>query len=161
MPQESIADAKLASELVSMPESHTIFPLRLYLAAVAMFLPLLATAATTAAPQPAAATAGLKPAAQVPIRLYTLSRRPLVWDNGLDSKFVQCRDNGARGIRATLEVCVEKPLQQLTAACAIRTSGAIRIAKSRGDWQVPLAPQHAHALMTWACRILRPSYSTG
>jgi glyoxylase-like metal-dependent hydrolase (beta-lactamase superfamily II) len=119
--------------LLPMPESYMIFPLRIYLAALAMFLPLLAIAAPQAPP---------------PVRLYTLDcgtlefkdlrlfsdtgeydgqtatiavpcfliRHPkgtLVWDTGLDPKFVQRSDNGARGIRATLDVSVEKQLQQL------------------------------------------------
>jgi N-acyl homoserine lactone hydrolase len=120
--------------LLSTPESYMIFPLRIYLAALAMFLPLLAIAA---------------PQASTPaVRLYTLDcgtlefkdlrlfsdtgeydgqtatiavpcfliRHPkgtLVWDTGLDPKFVQRSDNGARGIRATQEVSVEKQLQQL------------------------------------------------
>jgi glyoxylase-like metal-dependent hydrolase (beta-lactamase superfamily II) len=116
--------------------------LRIYLVALAMFLPLLALL-TTAAPQASAA-----PTAPAAVRLYTLDcgslefkdmrsfsdtgeydgqtatiavpcfliRHPkgtLVWDTGLDPKFVQHSDNGARGIRATLSVSLEKQLQQL------------------------------------------------
>lgn len=49
----------------------------------------------------------------VPCFLIRHPKGTLVWDTGLDPKFVQRSDNGARGIRATLNVSLEKQLQQL------------------------------------------------
>src|SRR5580698_5518401 len=49
----------------------------------------------------------------VPCFLIRHPKGTLVWDTGLDPKFVQRSDNGARGIRATMEISVEKQLQQL------------------------------------------------
>ena len=49
----------------------------------------------------------------VPCFLIRHPKGTLVWDTGLDPKFVQRSDNGAHGIRATLNVSVEKQLQQL------------------------------------------------
>jgi len=49
----------------------------------------------------------------VPCFLIRHPKGTLVWDTGLDPKFVQRSDNGARGIRGTLDVSVEKQLQQL------------------------------------------------
>jgi len=142
-------------------------PIRLYVLALAILIPLAipflfarpATAAVATAPPNLAATAAVatppRPAAPATatattpaVRLYALNcgtlefkdlrlfadtgeydgqtatiavpcfliRHPkgtLVWDTGLDPKFVQRSDNGARGIRATMEISVEKQLQQL------------------------------------------------
>jgi N-acyl homoserine lactone hydrolase len=50
----------------------------------------------------------------VPCFLIRHPKGTLVWDTGLDPKFVQRSDNGARGIRGTMDVSVEKQLQQLS-----------------------------------------------
>jgi N-acyl homoserine lactone hydrolase len=49
----------------------------------------------------------------VPCFLIRHPKGNLIWDAGLDPKFVQRSDNGARGIRATMDVSVEKQLQEL------------------------------------------------
>lgn len=121
--------------------SHKVSPLgsiRSCLAALVMFL-LLAPPAT-AAPKPVGAVTGVRlytldcgtlefkdmrsfsdtgeydghsATIAVPCFLIRHPKGTLVWDTGLDPKFVQRSDNGAHGIRATLNVSVEKQLQQL------------------------------------------------
>jgi N-acyl homoserine lactone hydrolase len=121
--------------LPSTPESHmSLSNVRRSLLAILISLALAASAATAAtAPAIRLYTLNCGTLEFKDLRLFSdtgeydgqtatiavpcfLIRHPkgtLVWDAGLDPKFVQGSENGARGIRATLDVSVEKQLQQL------------------------------------------------